>query len=165
MALAAELERTHRIDWSMLGGIPEDEQRQVMCNARRRRFVRDDTIFYEGDPGDTLHLLRTGHVAVKITTPVGDVATLTVLGPGDFFGEFAVLAATASRSASVVCLDQTETLSIHRGELDELRRRHPSVSDVLLQVVTLAYPQRRADCWRPCTSAPTSPAASVADAG
>ncbi|MFV0308828.1 MAG: cyclic nucleotide-binding domain-containing protein [Desertimonas sp.] len=54
----------------------------LAVTAARRRFRRGEVVFHEGDPGDTVHLVDKGHVAVRVTTPVGDVATVRVVGPG-----------------------------------------------------------------------------------
>jgi CRP-like cAMP-binding protein len=57
----------------------EDEQRQALLRlAVRRRYRKGDTVFYEGDPGDTLHLLVKGFLAVRVATLLGDTATLIV---------------------------------------------------------------------------------------
>jgi CRP/FNR family cyclic AMP-dependent transcriptional regulator len=74
------------MEWPVLGGLTVEDRQRVLRAARRRRFARHEVVFHEGDLGDTLHLLAVGHVAVCVTTPLGDVATLTVLGPDDAFG-------------------------------------------------------------------------------
>ncbi len=56
-----------------------------------------------------MHLVERGHVAMKITTPRGDVATLLVSGPGSYFGELALLSDSPRRNATVIALDATET--------------------------------------------------------
>lgn len=91
-------------------------------------------MFHEGDPGDALHLVDKGHVAVKRSTPLGDVATLLVLGPGDVFGELAVVA-PGPRNATVVALDAVETLALHGDVFDELRVTHPSIDRVLVRAL------------------------------
>lgn len=89
----------------------------------------------EGAPADALHLLVRGRVSVRVTTPDGDCATLAVLGPGTTFGEVALVSATPLRSAAVVALDPGETLTLHRRDFEQLRRSHPGVDDVLLDLL------------------------------
>ena len=119
---------------TLLDGLAEHERREVMRVARRRRFARKEVVFHEGDPGDTLHLIVRGSVAVRITTPLGDEGILRVLGPGQVFGELALID-PAPRVASIVAVEPCETLALHTDQLTELRRRHPSVNDVLLGAV------------------------------
>jgi len=119
------------VEWSLLGGLPEDQRRTVLALARRRRFGRGDFIFHEGDPGDTLYLLAKGRVGIRATTPLGDCATLLVLGPGAFFGEMALIS-NAPRNATALALEPVETLSIRREQFDELGANEPSIDRFLL---------------------------------
>jgi CRP-like cAMP-binding protein len=102
-----------------------------MSVARRRRFDRHEVVFHEGDPGDAVHLIARGRFALRVTTPLGDRVTLRILGPGSLFGELAILD-PAPRNATVIALERSETLSLHRDHFDELRRQHPEVDRVLL---------------------------------
>jgi len=122
------------VEWVLLSMLGEEDRRQVLSACRRRKFARGEVVFHEGDPGDTLHLIAKGHVAVRTVTPRGDQALIRVLGPGDFFGEFAVLA-PAPRSATIDCLDSTETLGLHREAFDDLRGKHPGVDAVVMQAL------------------------------
>jgi CRP-like cAMP-binding protein len=120
----------------MLQDVAESERRAVLQLMTRRRFRRADTVFHEGDLGDTLHMIERGHVAVRVSTPGGDVVTLTVLASGDCFGEQALLSPDDRRTASVVALDATETLVLHRDDFAALRARQPSVEAFLVGVLS-----------------------------
>ncbi|WP_372788793.1 Crp/Fnr family transcriptional regulator [Paraconexibacter sp.] len=122
--------------WPLLEGIGDDEVRELMSIARRRRFARGEVVFHERDPADTLHLVSKGRFAVRISTPLGDTAILTVLGPGDMFGELALLGGEdPRRSATVSALEAGETMSVHRIDFDGLRDRHPETADVLIAIL------------------------------
>jgi CRP-like cAMP-binding protein len=119
----------------LLGGLSDEERRLVVSKMTRRSFKKGDTLFFEGDPGDTLHLIEKGRIAVRTSTPQGDVATLAVLGRGESFGEQALLTDDALRTASIVALEAVETRVIHRRDFDDLRARHPSVERFLVDVL------------------------------
>ena len=51
---------------------PGAQVRALLSVARRRRFDRHEVVFHEGDPGDTVHLIARGRVALRVTTPLGD---------------------------------------------------------------------------------------------
>jgi CRP-like cAMP-binding protein len=123
------------MEWPLLGGLTVEDRQRIVQAARRRRYARHEVVFHEGDLGDTLHLLAVGHVAVRITTPLGDVATLTVLGPGDTFGELALLAADARRTATVVALEPSQTLALAREQFDTLRREQPAFDRLLIELL------------------------------
>jgi CRP/FNR family transcriptional regulator, cyclic AMP receptor protein len=129
------------VDWPLLRPLDEDDRRRVLAAASRHRYRRGEAIFREGDPGDSLHLLDKGHVAVQMTTPVGDVLTLAVLGPGEMFGELAALSAQSHRSATIRSLDRTETLVVSGEAFAELRHDHPSLNELLLELASARIPR------------------------
>jgi CRP-like cAMP-binding protein len=113
-----------------------DEQRRALLSTMvRRRFKKGETLFHEGDPGSMLHVIDKGKVAIRVSTPLGDVATLTVLGAGQVFGEQALLSPDAIRTASAVAVEPTETLGLKRADFEELRRANPRVEEFLVQVL------------------------------
>ncbi len=114
----------------LLDMLDDDEQREVLAAARRRRFKRNEVVFHDGDPGDTLHLVVSGHFAIRITTPMGDQAMVRVFGPADYFGELAMLS-EGPRRGSAVSLDGGETLSVRREDFQKLRSTRPRINDVL----------------------------------
>ncbi|HEY7134168.1 MAG TPA: Crp/Fnr family transcriptional regulator [Acidimicrobiia bacterium] len=128
------------MEFRLLEPLPADTRRELLARARRRRFAAGEVIFHEGDPGDAMHLLAKGHVAIRVTTPLGDTATLRVLRAGDHFGELSVVS-PAPRNATIVALDATETLVVHRDDVDQLRRDHPAVDRFLVD--TLVQEVRR----------------------
>ena len=121
------------MEWALLAGVPDDDVRELLRVARRRRFARNEIVFHRDDPGDSLHLIQKGRFSLRVATPLGDVATIAVLGPGDSFGEMALLAEEPRRSATVTALEEAETFAVHRTEFEQLRSRHPEVDRILLR--------------------------------
>jgi CRP/FNR family transcriptional regulator, cyclic AMP receptor protein len=116
-------------------GATEQEAARLLDRARRRTFGTGEVVFHAGDPADTLHLIQRGRFAVRVTTEFGDTATLNVLGPGDFFGELALLSPRAPRSATIVALEPAETLSVHEIDFGRLRAERPETADVLIAML------------------------------
>lgn len=118
-----------------LQGLEPEQRRAVLSRTTRRRYRKGDTIFHEGDPGDTLHLVSSGFVFIRVTTSMGDTVTLTVLGAGDFFGEQALLSPDSVRTASAVAFDDVETMTLGFEHFEELRRTDPRVNRLLIAVL------------------------------
>jgi CRP/FNR family cyclic AMP-dependent transcriptional regulator len=81
-----------------------DDSTLDACAAqlRVRRFRRAETIFHQGDPGDSLFVIEDGAVKIVLPSPEGEeAAIIATLGRGDFFGELALLDG-AYRSATAV---------------------------------------------------------------
>ena len=119
----------------MLADVPEDALRTLLSIARRRTFAKNEVVFHRGDPADSLQLISKGRFSVQIATPLGDIATLSVRGPGDAFGELALLGPESKRSATVSAIEPGETYSVYRGDFERLRREYPSVNDVLIGIL------------------------------
>ena len=139
--LGSRVRHDRVVAWSVLAELPESDAQRVRERARRRTFARGEVVFHRGDPGDTLHLVSKGRFAVRITTPLGDTAVLAVLGPGQAFGELALLTGAEPRSATVAALEPAETRSLHRIDFEAMRARHPQTTELL--VVALAEQVRR----------------------
>jgi CRP/FNR family cyclic AMP-dependent transcriptional regulator len=120
------------VQWRLLDDVPAEQARELMRIARRRRFSRNEVVFHQEDPGDSLHLISKGRFAIQVRTPLGDTATIAIRGPGESFGEMALLDG-AGRSATVLALQDAETFSIYKREFDGLRREHPSISEVVMR--------------------------------
>jgi CRP-like cAMP-binding protein len=123
------------VQFSILGSLSEADRRRVLASTSRRRFARREMLFHEEDPGDTLHLIEKGRVAVRITTRAGEQATIDVLGGGDVVGTFAALGVGHRRAASVLALEPTETLAIDRVAFQALRRAHPTIDQFVIDVL------------------------------
>ena len=118
--------------WRILAGVPDEEVRHLLSVARRRRFSRHEVVFHREDPADSLHLVTKGRFAIRIMTPLGDTATIAVRGPGDSFGEMALVSEGMRRSATVAALEEAETFAVYVTDFERLSREHPSVNRLLV---------------------------------
>jgi CRP/FNR family transcriptional regulator, cyclic AMP receptor protein len=130
------------VEWALLQVLSADERRDVIASARRRRFSGREVLFHAGDPGEALHLIASGWVAVYVTTPLGSTASFAMLGPGEAVGELALIS-PGERSATAIALEPTETLSLRRDQFEDLRHRHLGIDRLLVEL--LAERVRRLD--------------------
>src|ERR1700760_3768932 len=112
--------------WPLLDAVPPADLERLLKTARQRSFGKGEVVFHEGDPADTVHLIESGRFAVRVRTQYADEAILAVLGAGETCGELALLSPGAPRSASMVALEESRTLSIHQLDFQRLRRQHPN---------------------------------------
>ena len=80
-------------------------------------------------------MIESGRVAVLAGGAVSEPVTLTILGPGQVFGELALLSLDNRRTATIRAMATTETLALHRDDFEDLRRSHPTVDRFLLDLV------------------------------
>jgi CRP/FNR family transcriptional regulator, cyclic AMP receptor protein len=123
------------MQWRLLGGLAEADRTRVLAAAVQRQFTAGEVIFHEGEAGTSLHLLEAGRVAIRVTTPEGDTATLTVVAPGDVFGEMALLRRSSTRTATAVALEGVTTLALEQAVFARLCSEQPSVERLLIGVL------------------------------
>ncbi|HLX31176.1 MAG TPA: Crp/Fnr family transcriptional regulator [Gaiellaceae bacterium] len=120
------------MNWRLLDGVPDEEVRLLLQLARRRTFRRGEVVFHRDDPADSLHLIVKGRFAIRVMTPLGEPATIAVRGPGESFGEMALLGQAARRSATVEALEEAETFCVYEGDFARLRREQPQVTEFVI---------------------------------
>jgi CRP-like cAMP-binding protein len=123
------------VEWPLFADVPAEDVRRLLSIARRRTFRKGEVVFHRDDLAESLLLVVKGRFAVRITTSLGESALLDVLGPGDAFGELALLLPDARRSATVEALEEGETRSVFRDDFELLQAQHPGVKDVLLRLL------------------------------
>jgi CRP-like cAMP-binding protein len=104
--------------------------------AEVREFARDEVIFAMQEPADGLYVLASGRVKVAVSSSGGKELILATLGPGQFFGEMALLD-DEPRSASVVAQLPTTAYRIRRQDFERLLDAHPPIARKLLREMSL----------------------------
>lgn len=122
------------MEWRLFEGVPGEDVRAVLAVARRSTYRRGEVVFHRHDPADAVHLVVKGRFDVRITTAVGDVVALAIRGPGETFGELAIVT-SGERSATVTALEAGETLVVRGSELRRLAREHASVDEMLVRML------------------------------
>jgi CRP-like cAMP-binding protein len=119
----------------LLDALDADQRRRLLAAARVRRFRRQEVLFHEGDPADSLHVVTKGRVAVQVTSDLGVTVTVDVIGPGDILGELALLTPDAHRSATALALEPTETMVVTAAQFATLRATHDGVESLLVAIL------------------------------
>lgn len=119
----------------LFAGLLSAELRMLEQTSHLQRFKAGEVIFKEGDPGDGLYIVDEGEVQISVIVADGQRKQLAKIGPGDFFGEMAVLE-SAPRSASASALMATTVRFIPSAELFKVLERAPKVAVSLLREVS-----------------------------
>lgn len=117
----------------LFSGLPSADLRRLERIAAIRSCRKGQMIFVEREAGDTLYVVESGSVKIFRTTPEGDETVLDIMGPGDMFGEMAVLG-DGRRSASAVCLLDSRLWQIGRESFLALLGHRPELS---LRIISL----------------------------
>jgi CRP/FNR family cyclic AMP-dependent transcriptional regulator len=116
---------------SFFASLKEEDLRALAGVCRVRRFKRGEALLREGDPGDALYILQSGHVKITVTTAEGVDTILTVEGPGECLGELSLMDG-APRSATAVAVDWVEAVTLRREDFLALIDQHPGVARAVM---------------------------------
>ena len=107
------------------GGLSPSDRYLFAAFAEERRFAPESLIFAEHDPGDALYAVARGRVRISRQLAGGEEA-LAILGPGEIFGEMAILDPTAAgRSADARAHEEATLLVLTRERFDAFERSDP----------------------------------------
>src|SRR5437868_9749917 len=119
----------------LFADLPPADLAPLAAVVRRRHYPRGAVIFTQGDLGDVAFIVRSGRVEIVVESADGRDLVLYEVGPGDHFGEMALLEG-GPRSASAVCREDSEVLAIARDDLLTELQRHPSIMLRMLQAMS-----------------------------
>ncbi|MFN0071969.1 MAG: patatin-like phospholipase family protein [Chloroflexota bacterium] len=113
-------------DNDLLRGLTTDQIEQVFPLLEPRTFQAGDVILRQGDSGDSLYIVDTGLVGVILTQPGGGSSTLAQLGPGQIFGEMAILMGKP-RTAEIRALTSTTTYGLSVSKFFAIAGQFPTI--------------------------------------
>lgn len=116
----------------LLSDLNEEEKLRVLGELRIQRVARRDVIIQREGDGNSLLFLLSGQLQVVNVTEDGRAVGLRLLGPGDFFGEIAVIS-NCPRTASVVALNTSVVAFLPRATALHLFSHSPSVANKILR--------------------------------
>lgn len=118
----------------IFSSISADNLSNLSRQLRRRHYRKEEIIFHKDDFGSTFHIISTGKVKLSIPSEDEDDVLLAYLGPGDFFGEFALLDENP-RSATATAIESTETLTLERRDFLDFLKWYPDAAICMLGVL------------------------------
>ncbi len=110
----------------------EDDLEKIRVLCVTQHYSKDQIILIEEEAGNTLFLIQKGRVKVSRMSDDGREVILSILEPGDFFGELSLIDGKA-RSASVTAIEDSEVLMLRRGDFLRLLEDYPQISISLMK--------------------------------
>ena len=109
----------------IFSALSREDVAKVLGKLEEISFPAGATIVSQGDQGDAFYLIQSGAVQVVVASGAGNSEVVALLGPGDWFGEMALLSGEA-RSATIQSVKETKLWRLRREEWDELIEKHPT---------------------------------------
>lgn len=119
----------------LLSELAADERREVLASMHRHSYAAGEVVFHEGDAADSVHFVIEGRVVARRSSEHGDRLAYTVMGPGQAFGELAMIVRDGRRTATIEAVEPTVTLALRFVDFERLCVRRPEVSRVLVRLL------------------------------
>lgn len=117
-----------------LSALSARDVKELQTRTRVRRVPAGHVLFQQGDAGDGLYGILAGRVAFTVDSRNGKELILNVLGPGEFFGEIALLDGKG-RTASAVARDACRLLFLARSEFMSFFGERPEAMSRIIGIL------------------------------
>jgi len=137
MALSQESAQQRRellAKGSLFSKLNERQLDALVQVSRVQKLRARQELFHKGDPGSQVYLIVRGRLKVITTSSEGEDVVFNIMGPGEVFGELALLAG-GRRTATITAIDDSELLVLDRREFLPFLTEHPEAAIKLLEVL------------------------------
>ncbi len=110
------------------------EINELAEDAIIEEYGSGELVFSQGEGGDSMHIILSGRVEVVIAGDNGSKTVLAKLGPGDYFGEIALLTGEV-RTAGVIASEDLKLITIYKEALAPILQSRPELAVQLAEVV------------------------------
>ncbi len=118
---------------SFFGALTDDETRELLKRALTKRIAAGEVVFRKDDPGDGLYGVLAGSILIVVESLEGKELILNMHGPGEFFGEIALLDGDG-RSAAAVAREASQLFFLGRTEFLAFLNQRP---EVMIRIIAL----------------------------
>ena len=119
----------------LFASLPDQELEGLADRLGKRTFAKGMIIFHKESAGQTLYIIESGKVRIFVLSESGQEISVNVYGPGDVFGELALLDGLP-RSAGAVALERTVTLTLHRDDFLRHLETCPGMARSIMEVLS-----------------------------
>jgi CRP-like cAMP-binding protein len=116
---------------ALFAGLAPRSLEELLAQAVGRELTQGELLFRAGEPGGQLYAVLEGRVRIFAAGAGGAEITLNLLGPGEVFGEIAMLDG-AERTASAAALEASRVLQLRRESVLAAMRRHPELAERII---------------------------------
>jgi CRP-like cAMP-binding protein len=118
----------------LFSDLDDSELSKIARLLKEHKVSENEVIFNQGDPGDGLYIILQGRVRIATTDSFGRERVLAFYGPGEFFGDMAVLTG-APRSASASASADGRLLQLRKDDFDVLVATNVGVMRAMMRVM------------------------------
>lgn len=119
---------------ALFSALSEEQLEPLNRRCTKRTVRKNSIVLHEGDPALSLYVITSGHVKVFLSDEEGREIVLNTLGPGQYFGELALLD-EEERSASVMCTETSTFLTLSKEDFLAALEEHAQLGYFLIKAL------------------------------
>ncbi|MER3450708.1 MAG: hypothetical protein C4315_13405 [Chloroflexota bacterium] len=120
---------------NIFAGLSEDELEQIGEYITEQDLPRGAVLYEQGEPGDALYIVRAGRLKAAVSDAAGRERVLALYGPGDFFGELALIS-SQPRTATVTAVTDCNLLVLKREDFEKFLANNLQAMRRVIGVIT-----------------------------
>ena len=113
--------------------------------GRKLSLKKNAVAYAQGDPADKVFYVQTGRLKVTVTSATGKVATIALVGAGEFLGEDCLVSAHPLRLATATAMTECALLSISKAEMVRMLHQGRELSNVFVSFLLARNARMQAD--------------------
>ncbi|NHZ86986.1 MAG: cyclic nucleotide-binding domain-containing protein [Planctomycetia bacterium] len=114
-------------NFNLLQGMDESSMEMMDQNSKMKKSSKREIIYFPEERSDTIYMLKEGKVKISRVSEDGKKMTLQLIGPGEIFGESAILGQEKRENIAEVVEDAV-ICSINRTMFQELLANNPKMN-------------------------------------
>ena len=134
MAASSAVSTTVLKSVPMFSGFSPDQLRALVTMIMRRSAPRGTAVLREGGPADCLYIVVSGRLKVLMGEADGKETILSIIGPGEFFGEMSLIDDNP-RSATVIAIEACELLALTRRDFRKCLVENSNLAMAVMRVL------------------------------
>ena len=134
-------------NFNLFKGLNEDSMKELKRISSMRQLSKNEPIYFAKEPSKSIFFLKTGRVKIVKYYKDGKENIITLINPGEIFGEMAYLD-EIQRTDSAVTVDPSLLCAINKNDLSEFVNNNPGLNLKLTKLIGLklkSYSERIED--------------------
>ena len=121
---------------ALFSWLAEEELQDLAAKSEMTSCRRNSQLFFAEEPSDDIYLVKEGRIKIMRINQEGREVILDILGPGEIFGELALID-EEYRSHSAEAVDDSLICIIRRKDFENILKRHPEMAIRVLKLIGL----------------------------
>ncbi len=121
-------------NFNLFKDLDEENKMELMRITSMRDLARNEPIYFASEPSNAIFFLKTGRVKIVKYTPEGEESIITIINPGEIFGEMAYLD-EAERTDFAVTLEPALICAINKNDLNEFISKNPRLNIKMTKLI------------------------------